>query len=81
MTAKEFLISKRLNGWANHTVVSDLMADFAKYHVTLALQAASKNAQANLSDEDEEEYNQLGDIVCEVYKPSILNSYPLENIK
>lgn len=50
MTAKEFLISKRLNGWVNYTIVSELMSEFAKYHVELALTQAHKKMQ--LPEED-----------------------------
>jgi hypothetical protein len=74
MTAREFLISKRLNGWANHTVVAELMVDFAKYHVELALKAASENAELQYSHT---EY--LNEIYV-IDKESILTSYPLENI-
>ena len=71
MTAREFLISKRLNGWANHTVVSDLMVDFAKYHVTLALQAAANNHEDAFYESK----------TWWIPSDYILTSYPLENIK
>ena len=54
---------------------ANLMKEFAKLHVKAALEAASQNADA---------YNKpkfKGDINPVVDLDSILNSYPLENIK
>ena len=55
------------------STVADVMIEFAKLHVEAALKAASENArlkelEIHLSDGS-------------VDKDSILNSYPLENIK
>ena len=69
-TAEEFLINKNMPGFAKHTVFTDYMIEFAKLHVKEALQKAYENA-------DLEYY---GDEVC-YNKDSILNAYPLENIK
>lgn len=77
-TAEEFFISK-LNPNATgglYKIETDyaikLGIEFAKLHVEAALKAAAENAIAIPSEEDIEEY---------VDKNSILNAYPLENIK
>jgi hypothetical protein len=51
----------------NDNDVEAMMIEFAKIHVEAALKEGSENAEAN--------YN------AEVNKSSILNAYPLENIK
>ena len=64
------------------------MIEFAKMHVEAALKKASKNAKASLGKdwisrkEQEIHPGQLVDtIIIKVDKDSILNSYPLTNIK
>lgn len=96
MTAKEFLISKRLNGWANHTIVSELMSEFAKYQVELALKEASEKVNYHYLYEYECEdhtpyWGACGNcgsysnnkvlVGVEIDKDSILNAYDLNNIK
>lgn len=69
MTAEEFLKDAQQNpekGWT----AKKILIEFAKYHVEQALQKAYENA-------DLEYY---GDEVC-YNKDSIVNAYPLENIK
>jgi hypothetical protein len=51
--------------------IHDAMIEFAKMHVTAALKAASEDVEL-------ETYGNFGNFVN---KESILNSYPLENIK
>ena len=67
-TAKE-LFNKMLEG-NDECMSTEMMIEFAKLHVKEALQKAYENA-------DLEYY---GDEVC-YNKDSILNAYPLENIK
>jgi hypothetical protein len=67
--------------WGNkpyHFKITDVMIDFAKLHVTRALEEASKNAHIINN------YLQGGCMSPDDYeidKESILNSYPLDNIK
>jgi hypothetical protein len=73
-TAEEFLIEKGYSGFAKHTLVKEWMIEFAKLHVEAALKEASEKA----------DYNTWGQEHIEqvwIDKDSILNSYPLENIK
>lgn len=67
-------IPRAIDFFVNHPSLSasEIMKDFAKLHVEAALKAASEKAIAIPSEEDIEEY---------VDKDSILNSYPLKNIK
>jgi hypothetical protein len=68
-TAKE-LFDKMLS--ANDEVTStEMMIEFAKLHVEAALKAAYENI----------EYTEVDSSVPYVVEDSILNSYPLENIK
>ena len=70
MTAKEYFI-EHLSGEPLHQdVVIEAMIEFTKYHVELALKVASE--KANLTDNGRFPF---------VDKESILNAYPLENIK
>ena len=75
MTAKEFI--KREYDDLDHSNmdIEYLMKEFAKYHVEQALIAASNEAQAK---ENPADYG-TGEIWVD--KDSILNAYPLENIK
>ncbi len=69
------------------TSISECMIEFAKLHVEAALKKASKNAKASLGKdwirkEETIHPGQLVDtIIIKVDKDSILNSYPLTNIK
>lgn len=82
MTAEEFLYSTdigsvSLNGqkFYPRESLEKAMKEFAKYHVELALKEASEKARA---------FNKgkfPGDINPQVDMDSILNAYPLENIK
>lgn len=63
------------------------MIEFAKLHVEAALKAASENGKIILDKdwvrkEQTIHPNQLvGPVTIKVYSESILNAYPLENIK
>ena len=48
------------------------MIEFAKLHVEAALEEASKKSHIQMDEHD---------LSCSVDKSSILNAYPLENIK
>ena len=50
--------------------IPELMIEFAKLHVTEALKQASENAESYIQGES-----------MVIDKDSILNAYPLENIK
>ena len=96
-TAEEFLISKGLKGVGNLLVrdnsqysengTQKLMIEFAKMHVKAALKKASENAYVDfidLTDDEIFDYTDVlveDDIHAEVNKKSILNAYPLTNIK
>ena len=69
-TAEEFALQDGYDKVIDH-VTETRMIEFAKLHVEAALQAASKNAEVNVTN-----YHNY-----EVDDDSILNSYPLENIK
>lgn len=77
MTAKE-TYTKVTGCIINHKDVEQAMIEFAKMHVQAALEVASENA------ETKEEYDNIYDPNDKYYvvdKNSILNSYPLTNIK
>ena len=71
-TAEEFLL---LNNFKNNT---EAMIEFAKLHVQAALKEASKNAKCS-----DDAIVDLGHTIIDAYveKDSILNAYPLTNIK
>jgi hypothetical protein len=64
-----------------------MMRDFAKLHVEAALKAASENAYVEYIDLDTNEIFDYTDVItddnvgADVNKKSILNAYPIENIK
>jgi hypothetical protein len=80
-TAEEFLTINgdkdfRLSESGNY--VSEMMIDFAKIHVKAALEAASEKATIK----DEIAHFQEGSYITHVLaKESILEAYPLTNIK
>jgi hypothetical protein len=67
--------------------IEEMMIEFAKMHVEAALKEASEKAKASLGKdwirkEETIHPGQLVDaIIIKVDKDSILNSYPLSNIK
>jgi hypothetical protein len=72
-TAKQYLLDKGFKGHAEHSAAKQWMIEFAKLHVTAALKAASE--KANII-----QHNYFN-TPCEIDEDSILNTYPLENIK
>ena len=81
LTAEEFFDSSNM-GLSNTTEYMYCQKDivkkaieFAKFHVEAALKAAAENA------ETETEHDYRGGSWDMVDKDSILNAYPLENIK
>jgi len=56
-----------------------MLIKFAKYHVEKALKEASENVRARTRKDVD--YLDMNDDWREVDKDSILNAYPLENIK
>ena len=70
-TAEEFL-NRDESGVFNKVDITQAMIEFAKLHVTAALQAASKNAQPTYDE---------GGILGFVDKETVLDAYPLTNIK
>lgn len=77
MTAKELLISKFGDTTDSKLVkqVSKVLVEFAKIHVEAALKAASEKWEANYKVDEH-----IG-VIITIKKESILNAYPLENIK
>jgi hypothetical protein len=70
-TAEQFL-NRDESGVFNEVDIAQAMIEFAKLHVKLALKAASENAQTEC-----DEGGELGF----VNKETILDAYPLTNIK
>ena len=70
-TALEFL-NRDESGVYNEVDITQAMIEFAKFHVEAALQAASENAQP--------EYDEGGALGF-IDKETVLNAYPLDNIK
>lgn len=73
-TAEEFLTEKGYPGFAKHTLIKEWMKEFAKLHVEAALKAAVDNYELN-------DFDASGEYAPDIDEESILNSYPLENIK
>lgn len=92
ITAEEFLQDYKKDRFGYE--VDKVMIEFAKLHVEAALKAASKTTRIDLfvrpnikgfkykKIEDGESYDLIGTRqMWKVNKESIINSYPLENIK
>ncbi len=80
-TAEEFV---NQYDWENSTLdIPSVLKEFAKLHVEAALKAASENADAGYTviALDENERNIGDNIEVYVITSSILNAYPLDNIK
>jgi hypothetical protein len=81
-TAEEFIVI-----YNSSPQKDSLMVAFAKMHVEAALKAASENSYVEYIDLDTKEIFDYTDVItddnvgADVNKKSILNSYPLENIK
>jgi hypothetical protein len=72
-TAEEFRISQGISIEQDlfNTDLHELMIEFAKMHVLNALRDASENTETT--------YDSAYNVICD--KESILNAYPLKNIK
>jgi hypothetical protein len=71
-TAEEFLTSQGLDMYdKNFHAFKKMMIEFAKLHVEATLKAVGENAEIDYTDYDKPF----------IEKESILNAYPLENIK
>jgi hypothetical protein len=93
MTIKEFIEKNYPNHHWNQTSAEQLAIDFAKFNVKAALQKASEEVEIIMTDNCDNHTPYRG--VCidcgrydnpkiptnEVNKKSILESYPLKNIK
>ena len=87
ITAEEYInkwITKPLDG----NDIENLMIEFAKLHVTEALKEASENVNLKESSSEETNTNNISPFITAddntiwiINKDSILNAYPLENIK
>ena len=86
LTAEEFY-QKAIDDRTIGNDITDLMNAYAKMHVAVALKAASENALVSLAKdwirkEETIHPNELiAPITIKVNKDSIINSYPLTNIK
>lgn len=85
-TAKEFY--RQTTGCVmNHGDIKKAMIEFAKLHVEAALKEAFNNSEMRVSENDTNEYPSFvnnyddGYVTITISKDSILNAYPLENIK
>lgn len=81
-TAEEFIISTELvvkfdntQGCILEEELPSLFIEFAKLHVQAALEAADDNADVTVIDVD------MTGVIYGVDSETILNAYPLENIK
>ena len=76
-TAEEFWIENNAKGvWR-----SIILIEFAKLHVEAALKAANKKAIASLDGDYENGFHIEGPYDLCIDENSILNAYPLTNIK
>ena len=86
ITAEEFY-EKNTNGFLDEVECKQLMIEFAKLHVEAALKEAYNNSEMRVSENDTNEIPSFTDnyddgyVTITVSKESILNAYPLENIK
>ncbi len=81
ITAKEFIKNN------SPCSMEGFMIEFAKLHVKAALKEAFNNSEMRVSENDTNEHPSFTDnyddgyVTITVSKDSILNAYPLENIK
>ena len=90
-TAKEFLKTQPTNRHGNLLEPEESLIEFAKLHVERALKEASEKAELEYADGKydcpnycEEPFNMTCDELGNCHyidRDSILNAYPLENIK
>lgn len=80
MTAEEFLKSQVGHKWNRETC--RIMIEFAKYHVEKALQEAFNNGQCGMEFLDMTgEFEDIPLYEPYIVEASIIEAYPLENIK
>lgn len=87
-TAEEFLKTKTLSPSKNmyggynipYSYLQSLLIEFAKLHVQKALEQAGENAQLYHNNEYLDEFDDPAGLVT-IAKDTILESYPLTNIK
>ena len=75
------------NNYDSNIDIEDAMIEFAKLHVEAALKEAYLNSEMRVSENDTNEFQSFTDnyddgyVTITVSKDSILNAYPLNNIK
>ena len=75
------------NNYDSNIDIEDAMIEFAKLHVEAALKEAYLNSEMRVSENDTNEFPSFTDnyddgyVTITVSKDSILNAYPLNNIK
>jgi hypothetical protein len=79
-TAEDF------KNWSGFTEETDRLIEFAKLHVKAALKEASEKANLYLHNSGWKHSSDIKTVKCHNYdasinKVSVLNAYPLENIK
>ena len=81
ITAEEFIEEKYSDVPYELKDITDLMVEFAKLHVTEALKEASEKANYGIykNNDGQEPYHHESNIYVD--EDSILNAYPLDNIK
>jgi hypothetical protein len=79
LTAKEFI--KNYLKSNPDCKYDDVMIEFTKFHVEAALKAANENAEVTVVDYNDAGFNNTPDLIYGVDSDSILNAYPLNNIK
>ena len=86
-TAEEFLNKQQENVSNFEFDIRDVMIEFAKLHVTAALKATSDNVEVTNVGDGSSSFSINGEPLFSVNgsplfsTTSIINSYPLENIK
>ncbi len=86
MTAEELLEKYRFEagehiGNRDYDRMCEFAKEFAKLHVQAALEAADYKAQVTVVDYDDGGFNSAPEPIYGVCNDSILNAYPLTNIK
>lgn len=84
LTAREFTLHRTASKFLTRTDIKveqhyDLMIEFAKLHV----QEALKQANEKVIVKEEYQYDEYDNciLIAKIDRDSILNAYPLENIK
>ena len=77
-TASELMDANNGHDYTHYEEIEQLLIKFAQMHVTAALEAAARKADV-VQDWSGNTGSEYVDYI--VHKPSILNAYPLQNIK